>query len=1243
MIKLFTTTIVGLIISLVAIGNDYSDAWNQIHKKHYSEAALLLEKATNNPSTALDAYCTLLYLKSYQGKESEISGLTDAIMNSKDKNSYLYATWFNGSILGEYSRKLPYQLELLNKLESDNTINGSIKAASHYTMALSNVFSNNYAKGKEDWNQMGALMDWQYTGPFENISGTGFNMRNGPLDAVDTLTSFKGMNDVDVKWFTPIKTTHEGWCMCYPTFKQSTAIVFTQTFVYSPKDIKVLLNAGVNGSIKVWVNDANIIAESKERKTELDYYKNYCSLKKGYNRVLVQIGYSNNTNPNFIIRFTDDSLMPINDLASTSQVQPYSKDISSSSTNSLKHFAEECFEKKIVNDPSNLINYILLCQIYLRNSRITEARVVIEKGLKISSEDPLLKFELMQILIKAEDRTNLLQEADWVKVNDPESYLNHQMKIQTLISGEKYTEANDATDEMLNLFGEDEAILQLKATVLSKLEKIDELVKVIDKGYQKYPSNQNFVLMMFRVKKLINKDTKAALDIYNQYFKNNYDYTLMQNMILEYKDLGQDSMYVSLIKKVAEIASQDPQYVSVLSNYYYEKRDFIKALAYAKEASSLAPYVGLYWHNLATIDEQLMNKDEAIKFYRKAIYYNRTDYDARKKLTLLLNEQEPYKLLPNVDIYPIIKNTPVDSSFDYTFLLDQKGSIIYDEGAWEEYVTYAVKINTQKGIDDWKEINLPNNSLQPILVEKCEVVKANGAKVDAERNEGTVVFTGLQAGDAIYVKYRLQNLEEGKIGRAFWDRFDFNAFVNSLKESYTLIVPKTLPFNSKVINNTIDATVKEVGNNKIYTWQINNLPALKSEPLMPPINDIASVLHISTIKTWDEISDWYSNVSFQDTKDNFEIEDLYNEIFRNKTNENDFAKTKRIYDYIVSNIRYSSLSFRQNGYKPQQISKIINTKLGDCKDLVSLFVALTARAGIKAQFVLIDTRDNGSKDLQLPCMEFNHCISLVHIQGKDYYIELTDSNLPFGSLPMDLNGALSLIIPSFGEKSDAVLLPLVALNRTPDKLIRMTNVVINGNDLKLNVESKRYGSIISAWKNDYATLNSEKQKENYEQMLSSGNKNPVKLESLSFIGLTGPNDSLDIKSNYTIKNEVISAGSMSMIKVPFIDLVATLESLSADKRKYPIEYWNYENIDAYETFINIEIPAGKKLLEYPPDINLHFKKSTYSLKFVQNGNQLKITRLVNMERNDIKPEDYDEFKKFFNDIVEAESKYVVFK
>jgi tetratricopeptide (TPR) repeat protein len=1241
--KFISTIILSLILFTTTKANDYDDAWKAIHKKDYINARMLLQKACKNPSTSLDAYCTLLYLQTYQGKEDEIKGFTDALEASPDKNSYLYSLWFNGAVLGAYTHKAPYQLALINTIEKDNSFNESIKTAAHYVKAMYYVFSNQSEKSQDDWDKMNSLMNWQLTGPFENLSGSGFNTQYGPLKAADSSAYFNGMNNIEVKWYTPSKTEHEGWTYCYPQIQQSSAIVYAQTFVYVPEDVQVMLNVGGSGSLKVWVNDGLILSESKERITELDYYKNYCQLKKGYNRVLVQLGYTNNSSPNFIVRFTDNAMLPIQNLTSTCVPQLYTKSGNAASANSLKHFAEAYFEKKIKDAPLNLVNYILLSQTYLRDTRITEARQVIESALKISSEDPLLKFELMQILIKAENRTLLLQEIDWLKENDSSSYLNGQMNMQTLISEEKYDEANDAIDSMIKLFGEDETILQYKATILGKLEKIDELVKLVENGYKKYPSNTAFVIMMYNVKKLINKDTKAAIDVYKEYFKNNYDYTLEQNLANEYKDLGQDSDYLAIINKEAQMAHEDPTFVNKLSQYYFEKQDFTKALLYAKEAVSLAPTVGMYWHSIASVYEQMDNKEEAIKNYKKTVYYNRTDYDARKKLSMLLKKPELYKLLPETDIYAIIKKTPIDSEYDYTYLQDEKGTIIYDEGASEEYITYAIKINTQKGIDTWKELYLNSSSTQSILVDKCEVVKANGAKVAAERNDGNVVFTGLQTGDAIYVKYRLQNYAKGKLGRAFWDKYLFNSFVNSRKARYTLIVPKTMLFNSKVINNTIEPTVKEADGYKIYTWEMNNIPAIKSEPLMPPLNDVGTVLHISTIKTWADIASWYSDIAYEDTKDNYELNVLYNEIFKDNIPESDYAKAKRIYDYIVANIRYSSVSFRQSGYVPQDISKIINTRLGDCKDLATLFMALAGKAGIKAQLVLIDTRNNGVKDMLLPSMEFNHCISLAHIDGKDYYIELTDSDLPFGCLPSTLNGALSLIIPPHGQKSTSELIQLYTSNRITDKCLKEVNATLNGNDLKLNVDTKRYGSIISSWRDDYISLSTQKQKETYEQSLSNANKNPVKLDTVSFVGLTGTGDSLIIKSTYTIKNEVIDAGSLKMIKIPFIDIIATVESLSSDERMYPIEYWNYENTDVYETQVNIQIPAGKKLLEIPANKDFSFKNSHYSLRYFKSGDELKIIRSVNLDRKNIDAKDYAEFKKFFTNIVEAESKYIVFQ
>lgn len=1243
MTKTITALFFTFVLCVFAYANDYDDAWTAIRSKNFSEAKALLVKLTKDPTYATEAYMTLLYLQTYQGKEQEIPGFYDQFTKIEGKDAYIYASWFNASILGQYSKKKDYQLNFLNKIISDNSFNGSLQAAAHYVKAMHHIFSHEYTKARQEYDLAGAIQDWQLAGPFENLSGSGFNVNHGPLNHAEANAKFTGLHNIETGWFTPLRMNREAWTFTYPHIPENSSIVYAQAFVNSPEDMNVFINVGCNGSLKVWVNDGLVLAESKERVTELDYYKNQCSLKKGYNRILIQLGYTDNSMPNFIVRVTDNNFSAIKGLTVSTQYQSYTKAAGASRVQSIKHFSEEFFEKKILAQPANLVNYILLSQAYLRDQRVTEARQTIEQALKLSPENPLLKFELIQCLIKANNRTLLLQEVEWLKENDPQSYLNFQLQIQNLLSEEKYREALQELDKMVAIYEEDDNAINTRLNILAKMEKIEDMLKLIEKGYSQYPENTQFVSMKFNVEKMLMKNSKSAVKVYEKYLKDNYNYNVLTALADEYKSQGMNDRYLDILEEIYKHFGSDPGFVSSLSKYYFEKGDYKKSLEYAKEMLLLAPYTGKYWENLAIIYEAMGNANDAIKAYEKAIYYDRTDYDARKKLSAIQNQLDLYKLLPETDVYAVIRQAPANKEYDYNYLLDEKGVLIYDEGASEEYVAYVVKINTQKGIDSWKEIYLPYASTQSLLVEKIEVVKSNGSKLSAERDEDHVVFTGLEPGDAIYVKYRLQNYSSGRLGSQFYDKFVFNAFVPSQLARYTFIAPKDFKFNSKMINSEMQPVLTEKEGLQIYTWEIKNAPALKSEPLMPPLNDVGTVLHISTVKSWNDVAQWYSDLTYQDLTDNIELENVYAEIFPDKKTMTNLEKAKRIYEYILTNIRYSSVSFRQSGLIPQSVSTTISTRLGDCKDLSSLFVALATKAGISAQLVLIDTRDNGAKDIILPSLSFNHCISLAKIDGNDYYIELTDSHLPFGSLNYNLLGALSLVVPPHGQKSNSELRPLPAITRTKDKIARVINVSVAGKDIRLDVVTKRYGALVSGWREDYATLPPDKQKEEFEQTISNGYKNPVKLESLSFTGLDNLEDSMTMRYSYNVKNEVAEAGSMKMVKVPFIDLVATLENISAEERKFPIEYWNYETSDGYETTVTIQLPAGQKFIEIPSNQNFSFKGNSYSLKYVMEGEKLRVSRIAKLKRENIEPADYAAFKKFFNDIVEAESKYLVFK
>src|SRR6185436_7664790 len=99
------------------------------------------------------------------------------------------------------------------------------------------------------------------------------------------------------------------------------------------------------------------------------------------------------------------------------------------------------------------------------------------------------------------------------------------------------------------------------------------------------------------------------------------------------------------------------------------------------------------------------------------------------------------------------------------------------------------------------------------------------------------------------------------------------------------------------------------------------------------------------------------------------------ELFPGNEKLSDLQKAKRIYDYVVKEIRYSSVDFRQSGLIPQSTANTLNSRIGDCKDVSTLFIAMCREVGLDAKLTLVCTNDNGSNFLFMPTVDFNHCIA----------------------------------------------------------------------------------------------------------------------------------------------------------------------------------------------------------------------------------------------------------------------------
>jgi hypothetical protein len=463
---------------------------------------------------------------------------------------------------------------------------------------------------------------------------------------------------------------------------------------------------------------------------------------------------------------------------------------------------------------------------------------------------------------------------------------------------------------------------------------------------------------------------------------------------------------------------------------------------------------------------------------------------------------------------------------------------------------------------------------------------------------------------------------------------------------YNVLIADDIPFYYKFSNEkTIKPEISMHENYKLYSWKMEHVLALKDEFLMPSTVDVGKVLQISTIPSWEAISTWYSDLSREQSASSLSIEQLIKTLFPDGTTGiNDMEKARTIYNYIVSNIAYSSVSFLQSNYVPQKASKTLITRLGDCKDMATLFVALAKKAGLNANLILVNTRENGQHAMILPSLGFNHCIVKFNAKGQSYYLELTDKNLPFRALPGNLYGAQILNIPYKIKDQKAQLTTLKPVNKASDKIDRKMSITISDNDIKVNSVLNVTGALTATYRSRFRNELKSDINESLKQNLSQVFKKPVKISHVKFIGLNHLSDTVQEQIGFTVSNEVIEIGDIHVWKPNFMEIVANSNLFTVDKRKYPIEYWRYENAEQYKTTIAINLPSDISFKEVPSNATFNFNQMVYHLSYQKlSPHKLLIKRsFVTQPWDNIPAADYNGLKDFFHKIINAESRYISF-
>ncbi len=1218
--------------------------WQHFYTNNYAEARKSFLEASNSSETKAEAHLALALTSSMiKGQKDAFQQFQAFYDASENPDPALFALWSDDDVLGFYGGKLPEEKVLfLQKIVDNPKTHGTLKAMANLALGKHYRAAKDFKKAEAYNNAVGAVYEWSLVGEFENISGSGFDKPYAPIAHPEADYEFTNKKGSAVKWFPLVGTIAGDWVNFANHFNYRNSVIYAQSFVQSPNEQQVELRVGTSGSLKVWVNDQLVISELEERNNDVDTYVAKVTLAKGDNRILLQVGESEAGRSNFMLRFTDEKGQPVAGLTASNQYKPYKKATKNTKVVSNAIFAEDALQQKIDEQPENLLNYLLLTKTYLRNDKNDEARRVLDKAVAIAPKSTFVLWEMVLVQHGNENQTEVSRLVEQIKKDDPSNPIALNMRYNEALEKDELEKAEEILNEIVEGQEDSEYALRSRIRFAFAKEETEKGKELLLEGYKRFPENTFFMNQKYRIVKS-EKSTKAGMKVLKTYLKSHYDESVMKNLGRDYEKISKPLERIAILEEIVANDPDDEGLLGTLGSIYQERKDYTKAEMYFKRCLELSPYYAGHYGKLASLYKEWGKNDLAIEYFEKAISFNPFSYGRREELRQLKGAPEVFGTFGDspdlekvfADDKTATEDYPEDNS---VFLHDELRKVVYPEGGYEEKYYILVKMLNIAGVDEWKEQNIYGD------IEEAKVLKKDGSQIQAERSGGHMVFTDLGVGDAIMLVFKQQGRSyssHSSMYRQFTDRHYFNNYVPIKESSYKLRVPEGFKFHYQVLNSDLKPTIEKKEGNEFYTWAVSDRPAVRPEDYMPGLQDIGEVLHISTIPDWKFIVEWYDDIAKTKSRSSYETQKLAAELFEGKEKLSDRDKVEIIYDYIVNEIRYSSVSFRQSGIVPQKASAVINTKVGDCKDVSTLFVALCGEVGIEADLVLVDTRDNGAYDLVLPSIDFNHCIAKVKLEDKEYYVELTSDVNAFSTFGWSLKKATVLdITPKAGEVS---LLTLDPSTRLKNETIRIAEVSFNGDQMIIKKSNVKTGSLAAYTRSVYRDIGKEKREKTMLEAISDEYPS-IKLTSLSFEdNLNNTSDSVTYEYGYTVDNAFQRIPKMEMLTLPWASRKKE-NLLAGDRREHPVELWQYEgSIDRNRETIILTLPEGKTLAELPKTVNLSCSVADYSMDFKMQGNKLVITREMKFKDDYIAMTNVESVKAFYEKVVKADQQQVFFR
>lgn len=547
-------------------------------------------------------------------------------------------------------------------------------------------------------------------------------------------------------------------------------------------------------------------------------------------------------------------------------------------------------------------------------------------------------------------------------------------------------------------------------------------------------------------------------------------------------------------------------------------------------------------------------------------------------------------------------------------LIDDGEFIFRSDGTAFERSHFAIKILKE----EWKSIAEVGRSFEEgrtrVTLVRARAIAPDGTVTELapEEMQESKPMSGMDSFNEYKVlSGQLANVKVGSIVEVIWDNESYNPYdpelffpgwvfgttEPSVWSRVTIRIPKSRTLYYRVDNMPEAAAapkITETADDRIYTWEMRDIPPLVGEPLMPPMRQVVPWVVASTHEDWDYLYDYLGRFQKEHIKLTPAIEARVTKIVGDAgTPEEKLAK---IYHWLQREIRYVSIKGSAgSGWSGHPASLTLENGYGDCIDKAILFSTMLEAIDIKSYPVILATNDMAADDRLLPRLYGNHAINRVYLDDRGFYLDTTAETFRYPYFRSDDHGVTTINV--LERRIGQIEVP------PPDHTamdIRLDMKLDEKGNLDAEVVIAMTGSIEAGLRTGLEQVNKMFLKMAAQQAINSISPG-AQLKGIDISDESDLTVPLTVSMKVRLPDYPSLAGDLIIFPLPLSEGIHRFPEISLEERQFDIDYRSSGHVALH---MRLQVPDGYEAVGLPEPLSLQSPYIQFEASFSRDGNTI---------------------------------------